>query len=290
MLKKEDFFQQFHIEDAFKKSGLQWDNLSNVYDDYKDNRYDDLQSLTKEIVDLLEKDKPKAIRAMYGRAKEPEHLIEKIIRKIGIEDIAKYKEISVDNYVNVITDLIGIRILVLTKEEWKVVDSHIRKTFHNEFIEPPKAYICYGDREIFDGKIMDIEYTNKGYRSQHYIISQKGYPIEIQVRTLAEEVYGEFDHRARYPYRQQNKFLIRYSKIVSKSVTELDDLISTCLDINEEMIDNLDKDFKQDNYVDWSKLSLPHNMNNVDLKGNNNYAHVKGAKELAISKVLRKGE
>lgn len=290
MLKKEDFFRQFHIEDAFEKSGLQWDDLSNIYADYKDNIYDKLQALTKEMVDLLERDKPKEVRAVYGRAKEPDHLIEKIIRKIGIEDIAKYKEISVDNYVNVITDLIGIRILVLTKEEWKVVDSHIRKTFHDEFLQLPKAYICYGDREIFDGKIMDIEYTNKGYRSQHYIISQKGYPIEIQVRTLAEEVYGEFDHRARYPYRQGNKFLIRYSKIVSKSVTELDDLISTCLNINDEIIDNLDKDFKEDNYVDWSKQSISCNMNRVNSKGNNNYTHVKSVKELALSKVLRKGE
>ena len=79
------------------------------------------------------------------------------------------------------------------------------------------AYIRYGDRDVFHGKIK-TDYSNKGYRSQHYILKRDGVYFEIQVRTLAEEVYGEFDHRVRYPNEEENKFLIRYANIVSKSI------------------------------------------------------------------------
>ena len=60
-----------------------------------------------------------------------------------------------------LTDLIGIRILTLRKEDWKVVDGHIRDLF-DEFIEPPVAYVCYGDRDIYDEQIIRMEFTNKG--------------------------------------------------------------------------------------------------------------------------------
>lgn len=289
MLDKDAFFDEFHIEEEFYKSELKWEDLSAIYEDYEKrlNAEDDIKALAKDVVALLDKDKPDAVRAIYGRVKEPKHLIEKIIRKVGIEDVRKYKSINVQNYTEIVKDLIGIRVLVLAKEEWKEADSQIRKVFQEEFDEPPKAYICYGDRLVFDEKLIEVEYTNKGYRSQHYIVKHGEYFAEIQVRTLAEEVYGEFDHRARYPYKQKNKFLIRYSKIVSKSVTELDDLISTCFNINEEILKQLDEEFKQDNYVDWSKQTT---NRNVQLRTSHNYEKVNSAKELANQKVLRRGE
>lgn len=61
-----------------------------------------------------------------------------------------------------------------------------------EFCEPPRAYVCYGDRKIFDERLLHVDYTNKGYRSQHYIVDYKGYFVEIQVRILVEEVHDEF--------------------------------------------------------------------------------------------------
>ena len=51
------------------------------------------------------------------------------------------------------------------------------------------------------------EYTDKGYRSQHYIFKYGNYYFEVQVRTIAEEVYAEFDHYVKYPYRENNHFL-----------------------------------------------------------------------------------
>lgn len=70
---------------------------------------------------------------------------------------------------------------------------------------------------------------------------------------MAEEVYGEYDHKVRYPYRVDSNFLARYNRIISKVTSELDDLISTSLTLTSDNIDKLDANFSQDNYRDWSR-------------------------------------
>lgn len=252
-LMRENFLEYYHLTEIFENSGCDWDTLNEIYLDYNQNHFLRFQKIAEQLVGRLEKDKPDQVRAIYGRAKDPEHLIEKIIRKNGQEFKSKYKDINKENYLDIVTDLIGIRILVLAKEEWKQVDLHIRSIFKEFFEHTPIAYVCYGDREIFDSRSIYVDYTNKGYRSQHYVVKYEHVFCEIQVRTLAEEVYGEFDHRIRYPYRTDNKFLVRYSKIVSKCTAELDDLVSSCLDMGEESWDVLNKQFKKDRYVDWNK-------------------------------------
>lgn len=232
--------------------GITWKDLNLIYKDYKYHYYDYYNQMAQEMVRHLYENAPNEAKIIYARAKDPDHLIEKIIRKIGKEDKSIYKDIRVSNYRNIITDLIGLRVLTLKKEDWNTVDLHIRKKFKN-FVQEPVAYVCYGDRDIFDETRIRTDYTNKGYRSQHYVVKYKDIACEIQVRTLAEEVYGEFDHKVRYPYRADNKFLERYNRIIAKVTSELDDLISTCSNLTEENYNELDKTFIGDRYVDWQK-------------------------------------
>lgn len=208
------------------------------------------------------------IDTIFGRAKNPEHLIEKIIRKVALENKEKYRTISKENYLSVITDLIGVRILVLAKEDWKIADDLIRAVFKEPFKEA-MAYVCYGDRKIFDEALLTLDYTNKGYRSQHYTTDWNGYNVEIQVRTLAEEVHGGLEHRVRYPYRIDNKFLKRYGKVISQNVSQLDALISTCIRLSDETLEVLNEQFDTDEYVDWSQnhrtLELPQQDESEDM-------------------------
>lgn len=236
---------------------------------------------------LLDSEKTK-VHTIFGRAKDPKHLIEKIIRKVGSENSAKYQKIDKDNYTDIIKDLIGIRVLVLAKEYWSAVDDLVRLQFQ-EFEETPVAYVCYGDREIFDRKRLYVDYTTKGYRSQHYIVRYKGCFVEIQARTLAEEVYGEFDHRVRYPYRVSNKFLRRYSGIVSKNSAELDDLISTCLGIDEPLLDRLDQDFERDRYIEWSKRQTASHKETV-VSETLETEKINDAKEMVFKKMILRKE
>lgn len=258
-LDQDKFLDKYCARQAFERSGISWDTLVKIYDDYNEIR-NELQKKCEEIVKYIKKDLDISIHSIQGRVKDSEHLIEKIIRKRGIEQNHKYVNINVDNYRKIIKDLIGIRILTLSKEEWKNVHDWLCDKFSGENMkecymdEPPKAYTRYGDRDIFADKI-EKEHSNKGYRSQHYVMYFDGTYCEIQVRTLAEEVYGEFDHRAKYPYRNDNKFLKRYTNMVSQFLDSVDEMISTCFQMGEEGWNTCGRYYEEDQYVDWTRVS-----------------------------------
>lgn len=267
MLDKEAFFKKYSVQEYFQKSGLDWKNLEDIYDDYVQYRNTELDGLCVELENFLMEnfnvhsssngDIP--LHSIRGRVKSPEHLVEKIIRKRGKEHSYKYKDIDVSNYKSIVRDLIGIRILVLAKEEWEGIFDEIVSLFPQNdssdirMVESPKAYTRYGDRDIFKGKIVS-EHSNKGYRSQHYVVCFKGVYCEIQVRTLSEEVFGEFDHKVKYPYRDNNKFLIRYSNTLYQLLDSVDELISTCFQLNDSGWDMCDKYYENDKYIDWKNI------------------------------------
>lgn len=70
------------------------------------------------------------VQSIRGRRKQPKHLIEKIIRKRGKEKSQKYLGINVNNYKEIVRDLIGIRILTISKEEWEIVHDWLIKKFN----------------------------------------------------------------------------------------------------------------------------------------------------------------
>lgn len=290
---KKKFLEEYCLEEVYSKAhdrGLTWKNLMSIYGDYKKNYLTYYEQQAKEVIEKLHEKAPSEATIIYGRAKQPEHLLEKIIRKVGKEDKANYLEINVDNYREIITDLLGVRILILKKEDWDTVDSHIHKKF-KDFVEHPVAYVCYGDRDIYDKQRINTQYTNKGYRSQHYTVRHNNCICEIQVRTLAEEVYGEYDHKVRYPYRSDSNFLARYNRIISKVTSELDDLISTSLALTSDNIDKLDDNFSQDIYRDWSR-EVDENMifqSNEEIAGYNlDEEGMTTAREFATNKLLQR--
>ena len=262
ILDKDSFLQRYRLTEWFPLSELLWEDLESIYYDYC--------SSIKSIKDCCDKFENYCRKQFFSdhitfhsiscRCKEPEHLIEKIIRKRSKEQITKYKGINVKNYKYIIQDLIGLRILVIKKEDWEIIFDELVKMFPFEpnselhMDQKPVAYIRYGDRNIYKDKITK-EYSNKGYRSQHYIVKFNGYFCEIQVRTLAEEVYGEFDHLVKYPYRNDNSFLIRYTNILSGLVNSIDEIMSTCFQMDVSGWETNQKYFNKDAYDIWTNTS-----------------------------------
>lgn len=264
ILDKEIFLNKYHLKECFESSQLSWDTLEDIYRNYLNlQQSEKFKNICRDFEDYCRNNiNPSVpIHSIRCRSKDPEHVIEKIIRKRGKELNHKYKDIDSTNYAEIIRDLIGLRILVIKKEDWECVFDALVAAFPNSqnqqdmyIAEEPVAYIRYGDRDIFNDKIHK-EYSNKGYRSQHYIVKFKGYFCEIQVRTLAEEVYGEFDHMVKYPYRNDNHFLIRYTNTLSKLTDSIDEIMSTCLQINETGWVYCSQYFDEDKYLDWKKTS-----------------------------------
>ena len=292
-LDKESFLTNYKLQESYREDLISWDTIQNIYDDFAEQRVKEFEKVQEDILKLLKTKLKGYYHSIESRIKNPEHLIEKIIRKICIENTNKYSEICKDNYCEIIRDLIGIRVLVFSKEGWEQVHDVLCSVFKDEVSmnrnsryymkEEPEAYIRYGDRDVFHNKI-HTQYSNKGYRSQHYVIAYDGHYCEIQVRTIAEEVYGEFDHKVRYPYRKNNKFLLRYTTIMAQIMAVADELVSTCLQMSENLWDRCDKEFSDDMYVDFIVRNKPPMVDDkekiVDV--------LLDAKTIANNKILRR--
>ena len=194
-----------------------------------------LHDISKDFIDeyLYEIDQA-GIHSYRYRTKDVEHLLEKIQRKQR-ENPEKFKGLDHTNYYKFITDLIGIRVFFLYREDWKHFHEYITKCFENNpelyvvdrlsdfdedenhyyIAERPKVYKRSGDSKIYDDN--EIEVKSEGiYRSLHYIIKYKGYYVEIQGRTLFEEGWGEVDHDIVYPHNQDDEMLREYSKMLNR--------------------------------------------------------------------------
>lgn len=264
MLDKESFLREFKLQQSFGMCKIKWDTLNEIYEDYCYKKLI-LEHAAKDLIREMRDSNVEGIHSLRFRVKNEKHLIEKIIRN-NIDGKAKYQDITIDNYYKKITDLIGIRILLLYKEDWIGFHNYITNSFEDNpkkyinitkkncnyydnmearhFAECPIAFLRFGDKFIYNGYIK-TEYTYKDYRSIHYILKYKNQYCEVQVRTLAEEIYGEFDHNVRYPYKKENKFLKSYTSILSKVMVATDEMISLCKGIPEELIDDCDQYIKE---------------------------------------------
>lgn len=226
-------------DEVIKASRFSVGDLQTIYKDYVDNRLDELEELKNGFVSqyiVPAKDLP--LHSYNGRVKNPYHLIEKIIRKRSTND-AKYSDMLVSDYYKYITDLIGCRILLVYKRDWESVHDYLTGLFPNDtsryidsnhfvssydavdvsvsqpyMAEPPVAHIRLGDPEIYQNKLKVL--NNHYYRSLHYVLRYGAYYIEIQVRTLFDEAWGEVDHDVLYPYHKSDKVLVGFSQLLNR--------------------------------------------------------------------------
>lgn len=101
LLDQEEFFKKYNCREIFNESCLSWEVISAIYEDYI-KRFDDLNIVKDNLISVLQREADFPHHSIHGRVKAPEHLIEKIIRKVGIEQSSKYREISVSNYKEII--------------------------------------------------------------------------------------------------------------------------------------------------------------------------------------------
>jgi ppGpp synthetase/RelA/SpoT-type nucleotidyltranferase len=227
MIGQSDFLDKYRIDrEKFKACGLDWDELSKIAADYERFR-PHVEPTAKYIADCLRQ--VSAVHSFSIRVKDPEHLIQKIIRK-KLDDSSL--DFSVENYRTNITDLIGIRALHLFKEDWIQIHDFITGKW--ELREKPIANIRKGDSESFINEFKErgceIKEHRFGYRSIHYLVQSQPtrnlHLAEIQVRTIFEEGWSEIDHRIRYPYDMDNPILSQSLFIFNRLAGSADEMAS----------------------------------------------------------------
>ena len=245
MINREAFFREYNMEqEEFEAAGISWEELAAIYDNYL-SMEEELKRIGKDFVNDYLYDIEKAgIHSYRYRTKDPGHLLEKIIRKRN-EHPERFARIDRTNFYKYITDLIGIRVFFLYREDWIYFHRYITTVFENDpglyvenriddfdedkshyyIAERPKVYRRNGDSRIYDESLIDIK-SDGIYRSLHYIIKYKGYYVEIQGRTLFEEGWSEIDHDIVYPYFKDDVMLKDFSTLLNRLSGMADEMSS----------------------------------------------------------------
>lgn len=172
------------------------------------------RALAENIFDLLAKNSKlvNLVHSFKFRVKDPEHLRDKLYRKC--HDALKANkpfEIAATNLYQKINDLIGIRLLHLHTSQTEYIDKALQECLANEDYgkrEGPIAKTWDDESRAFFKSIGIKRETSKTqYTSVHYVYDVKNdlkATFEIQVRTLAEELWGEVDHKINYPHKHRS--------------------------------------------------------------------------------------
>lgn len=253
MIDKKEFLETYNLsEKEFREAQISWEELTAIYEDYQGIE-GHLRDIGKDFVDDYLYDIEKAgIHSYRYRTKEPRHLLEKIIRKRR-ENMGKFSRLDRTNYHKFITDLIGIRVFFLYREDWVYFHNYLTSVFENKpeqyvenriedfdddinhyyIAERPKVYKRSGDTKIYDRNLIEIR-ADGIYRSLHYIVKYKGYYVEIQGRTLFEEGWSEIDHDIVYPYYKDDEMLTDFSKLLNRLSGMADEMSSYFRRMKEE--------------------------------------------------------
>lgn len=245
-----------------------WCRLEKIRDNYI-RSMGTYKSTVSEIINEISQSDMSAptIHSIRYRVKDVDSLLIKIIDKVsqvpasvqGNAEIEKYRDISEDNYFKIVTDLVGIRILIRYRHQWNTVHNLIWNLYHDEnqeyvtdwvkqfsedrsrkFIaEQPKAYIKQErDRVTYEsiGKnVFQIFPSDDHYASLHYIINFAGRYVELQVRTIFDEAWCECSHDFVYKTsvksEKSKKELERLSMILAQQTTAAEAIVSLMCDI-----------------------------------------------------------
>lgn len=193
--------------------------------------------LAKNLFDLFsEESLAPYVHSVRRRAKESEHLRDKLARKMRkAKEAGVPFDVTADNLFVKINDLAGVRLLHLHTSQFPKIDEVVRELLRSEayeIVEGPTARIWDDEyKEIFTQYGIQTVNNSRLYTSVHYVVSTGGdqtRTAEIQVRTLAEELWGEVDHTINYPTpseiqscKEQIKVLARLTSSCTRLVDSI---------------------------------------------------------------------
>lgn len=248
-----EFLSNNRIEErVWKAAQIDWGVLSAIYSDHlaRTRQLEDAAAFFVKSMQSFD-----GVHSVRWRVKDPEHLIEKIVRKRGGDAPSeRYAAINVENYHEIVTDLIGVRALHLFKDDCLQIHDQIEEMW--DLHEPAVSYEREGDNYDFSPELIDRSINSKvhpaGYRSVHYVLKTKPASretlVEVQVRTVFEEGWSEIDHKVRYPNFSKNSQIEDVLKIFNRLAGSADELggfiksLSSELDQRDKAVENAVQD------------------------------------------------
>ncbi|SNR13870.1 GTP pyrophosphokinase [Tenacibaculum jejuense] len=184
---------------------------------------------------------PSPIRQTMLRIKNPDKVVEKIFRKPEFfPDNLSFK--SLKN----MHDTIGVRIIVYFTSQLSLIDKELRNSsfFEIDNETPPEAFFEPEKLARLGLSHIENKHKDSGYSSIHYMVRLKDSKIpfnerpvfEIQVRTLAQELWSELEHVLSYKPETRPHFSAkRRFQILSREISVVDEHFNL---LYEELIHN----------------------------------------------------
>lgn len=245
MISKKQFLDTYKVnESELEELNIDWQDLKAIHDDFIECKksYETQADLIANIL----RGQPK-VHSVKTRIKDMRHLIEKVIRKTP-DRRKKYGEdfkFTAENYKNEITDLLGIRVIHIFKEDWEEIHNFITSMWD---VMEIVANVREGDNtKKFDEQGIAVRSRPSGYRSVHYLI--ESYPTnkklitEVQVRTIFEEGYGEIDHQLRYSHEDIPELLGQNLMLLNRIAGSSDEMASL-INMLSKSIQDVENNFK----------------------------------------------
>lgn len=238
---------ELHIEQICQK----------IYDDYESYFRKYLEDVRQNFLKVL--DSFENIHLQTSRVKTIDSLLGKIIEK-RYQSLKNpksgYVGINDTNYKDIVTDLIGMRVILNYRGNWQLIHQEILRTFRydetlfqnegqdknaitlshpadgtNLVAQIPIAYYAENDDcTEYQAYGLNAKLHKMGYRSIHYTVSFQRVYIELQVRTIYDEAWSDCDHNYVYKHYDNPSYtaLENISHILS-------DLTNISNDIGEYM-------------------------------------------------------
>lgn len=198
-----------------------------------------LESLTPHLVH--DEELKKHTHSMRFRLKDPQHLRDKLERR-ALEAAAKKARflINEDNLFRKVNDLAGCRLLHLYTRQFGDIDRALVRIFREQryrILEKAKARTWDDEsREYFRSIGVGVVNSKTMYTSVHYVLmpnQTSELTLELQVRTLAEEVWGEVDHTINYPHPSKNVPCVEQIKVLARLTSSCSRLVDSIFKAHE---------------------------------------------------------
>ena len=182
------------------------------------------------------------VHSTKSRTKDPTHLRDKLNRwAVKAQAAGKPLNINAANVFEAIGDLAGVRILHLHMRQIPEIHPLLMTTLDEEgylIARKPEAKTCDVEyRRMFEALNIGIDPDESMYTSIHYVVRQNlANPrlCELQVRTLAEEVWGETSHSINYPHKTDSvacqEQLLALARVVSATSRLVDSIMASYKD------------------------------------------------------------
>lgn len=199
------------------------------------------------------KDLFRLIHSIKWRLKEPSHLRDKLIRKIKqARKQEQVFDITKDNLFAKINDLGGVRLLHLHTRQFGEIHQRLiaaLKESQLPIVEGPIAKTWDDEtRKYFQQLGITTEESPSMYTSVHYVIESNfrtKYTCELQVRTLAEELWGEVSHLFDYPHPTRSVACAEQIKVLARLTSGCSRLVDSIFRSHDEYSRNQKRSTKK---------------------------------------------